>query len=250
MNKIPYFVNRSVVFLPKKVFNIFEKEQRLDSLAFYIQTKKKFKNSKIFNYSLNRLNEITGLSIGTLSKHINALNRLGLIEISNKVLTFKNPKKLTQYANSKGKIKMSYFKVMSSYRTQKIFLKNFKSLCNLKKQERLINTTPNKLKSKRNLAQTAIKKRLRKGIKYSTLSNFRYSQIINKSSASVSRHKAMLESENVFIQNNKFKKTKFSIEELNHMRRTPFLDFEVRKYRLVDGVVCIQLSNEIKVCNY
>lgn len=247
MNKeIPYLFNKRVVFLPKKVYKVFADEGKLDSLAFYIQNKKRFKNSKVFNYSLQRLNQITGLSIGTLSKHITALRRLGLIKIENKVLTFINPKKLTQYANKAGKIKMSYYKVMGSYKTQKIFLKNFKAICNLQKQQRLIDSTSNKKKGKRSLASKAIQKRNRKGIKYQTLSIFRYSQIVDKSMQTVCRYKRILENENVITQKQRFKKTHFSINDYKSIKNNAhFLNFNAFKLRIINNLVMIQQSNEI-----
>jgi DNA-binding transcriptional ArsR family regulator len=247
---IPYYFNKTTVFLPKRVYHVFENEGKLDSLALYIQLKKKYQNSKIFNYSLNKLNLITGLSIGTLSKHISVLKRLGLIEIDNKVLTFRNPKKLVQYANKNGKIKMSFYKVMDSYRSQKIFLKNFKVLCNIKKQLRVINTTTNKLKSQKTKTQSAIAKRKRKGIKYATLSNFTYATKINKSKATVLRYKKVLSDQNVIKQEFKFKSTKFKPNDLKHLKSIHFFNEDFRKLRLVNGKVMEQLSNKFEVPYY
>jgi len=250
-------INRSQVFLPKKIYNEMYINDNLDALAFYIIIKKIYKNGIIFNASNKKVAGLAKVSESTARKHIITLIKYDLIKKRGNDIIFVNPMKLTRYANKKGVIKASYFSILNNYKNQKIFLKSFAFLCNIKAQERVVAKV---IKSNKDLMQERNYSLFKKAHRYLskkqfitnyvTLSNRSFCKKVNKSTPTIQRYKKTLINEGILISKQKFKKFDISLEHLRGLRKAKnFLDFKLNRLRVIDGKVYQQLTNEYTLMN-
>lgn len=256
-NKIPYIFNQQTVFIPKRLWYIMYENKHLDSLAYYIQLKKKFRNGVIYSQTNKYLSEITKTSISCTRKHKSILAQYELIKIDNKI-TLPNPKKLTNYANNNGKIYLCGFKILDSLKNQKYFVKNYSNLCSLKKQESQIKIETDSTKSLRQKSRLAMKKAsllehkrilAPKSILYKTLSINTWANKLNKTFSTAKRHKKKLVELGIIEQFQRFELTNMKISDLLFLRKSRHAICleNFNKYKIVNGYVCTQLSNEINL---
>jgi hypothetical protein len=258
MQKLSLSFQKRLVFLPKKVYHVMFTNGHLDALAFYIQSKKKFKNGIFFDATNKKIAKLVGVSESTARKQLAILSSYGLIIRKPNEVHFVNPFKLMQFANQKGKMKGSYFKILKTYKEQKQFVKCFPVLCNLKTQKRMIQKVQ---KSNQIISNSRDYKEVKKAKRYLkkksfctdyvTLSNKSFSNEVLKSKATAQRYKKFLVKEKVIEKKYKFVKTKIKVSDLLTMRKNrQFLDFSLNRLIISNNTVCVQLTNEYILNDY
>jgi hypothetical protein len=229
----------------------------LDALAFYIILKKQFKNGIIFDATNKRVGQLAGTSESTARKNINVLLKYDLIHRQGTDMVFVNAMKLTRYASKNGVLKASYFLILKTYKLQKIHVKSFPILCNLRTQVRMIqkvkkSTTILKQEHSNYKEFKKAKKHLDKKlffIDYSTLSNKSFGKNINKSIPTIQRYKKTLSEQDIITVKQKFKKIDMETSYLVQLRKNNhFLDFRLNRLRIINNQVFTQLTNEYTLC--
>lgn len=249
--------NKHIIFLPKRLWFEMNQNGHLDALSLYVQIKKIYRSGRIENATQQRIASLTNLSQTTIQKNLKIIIDYGLAYFDCKALVFRDPNKLTQYANKQNRVHLMHIYVMKSYKLQKYKIKSIAALSSLKKQEAQINKTNHSIKQ---LSTSYSSKELKKAIKhlknksgldkkYCTLSNRSFARLINKSESTAKRWKKILKTQGIITIDAKFKEVpNYSGKDLRILRSNS-LDFDAffNRLRLINGKVYEQLSNELKL---
>lgn len=214
--------NKVLVFLPKSVYNHFLIKKQLNALAFYIQLKKKYKNSIILNATNKRLATLASISESRARVFKNVLIESGLCEYnqSANTLLLRNPSKLKQYFALGHVNRMSYFQIMANYKDQVKHLKGFPILCNILHQQ---NEVSKRLKPIKNYAEKRrVANKAKKHVSYNenriTLGVNKITNILNCSRITAQRRKKELRKLKVCSIIPNFEKTEITPKQLKELR--------------------------------
>lgn len=226
-----FFMNKKLVFLPKKTYNYFLVRNQLSALAYYIQNKKKYKHSIILNATNKRLAELGNISVSSVKKYKAQLIEAGLCEYNDKknTLLFRDPNKLTQFIKKGSVLRMSYYQVMANQRDQLKQLKSFSILCNILTQQNAISERLKPIKNYAELRKVA--RRAKKQVSYNgdraTLGLKKLQEITGKSRITCQRRKKDLNNLNLAKITTHFEKINLSVDKLNELRENfHFLPFD------------------------
>jgi len=252
--------NKKFYHIPSSVYDNFYQEANLDTLAYYFFLKKIYRKPLFYDFSWSSLAEKSGVSVNTLKRHVGRLMEKGLVSIYGNNLHINSPKIGTRlvrrsylvkdgsrqeygYREVEKKDKYLFIPVSLSNNIKeiKVVLRSIPVFCSLSRQTTKL-VEMNKPNTVRRVNRET--KKCSSFSTYTTLSNKTICKKIQRKSVSTAqRYKNTLRSMGIMDWRYQY----VSAEDYGRIFGDPFETAPKGSLKIVDGKLCVQLSNNYRL---